>query len=489
MKERLKTSLAKNKADLRALFGETIDLYTKEIEICGFPCCICMFEGLSSIERLWIMMLDALSKPREQPATPEELFSFMLERTAIPLESKVLEDMESVREQITAGTSIIFVDGVAKALVLSTQSMQFRSVSEPSGEGNVRGSREGFTELLRVNISLLRRLVRTGDLMAETMTLGSRTLTEGALLYDRRLVPERLLQTVRKRLQTAKLPFVFDSGYLAAFVQKSRFSFFQSVGYTERPDTAAAKICEGKIILLVNGSPFAMVMPYFFTENFQSMDDYSEKAYFASLIRVLRYAAFFIAVLLPGVFVCVTNFTPELLPPQLMYKVASAELATPLPLFMEALLVNFLLEIIREAGLRLPRPIGHSVSLVAALIVGDAAVSAGLLGTPVVIVLALTALCTYVVPNLYEPVIVLRILFILVGGILGPVGMVALFFVMVLGMCEMNAFGIPYMAPITPGTKAFLRDGILRRSWHTLAQADFSIKQLEKDGAQKGGTP
>ena len=176
MKEGLKTSLAKNKADLRALFGETIDLYTKEIEICGFPCCICMFEGLSSIERLWIMMLDALSKPREQPATPEELFSFMLERTAIPLESKVLEDMESVREQITAGTSIIFVDGVAKALVLSTQSMQFRSVSEPSGEGNVRGSREGFTELLRVNISLLRRLVRTGDLMAETMNLNVKVI-------------------------------------------------------------------------------------------------------------------------------------------------------------------------------------------------------------------------------------------------------------------------------------------------------------------------
>lgn len=491
MKEPLSVSLALNKEVLRRMFGQTIDLYTKEINLYGVSCCICLFEGLSSIERLWIMMLDVLSKPVEppdtQPHTPEELFNFIFQRTAIPLEANAVEDFDGVRKQITAGASVILIDGVGKALVLSSQSMQFRSVSEPSGEGNIRGSREGFIELLRVNISLVRRLIRTGNLVVETMTFGERTQTEAALLYDRKRVPEDILETIRRRLQQASLPFVFDSGYLASFVQKSRFSFFQSVGYTERPDTAAAKICEGKVLLMINGSPFAMIMPYFFAENFQSMDDYSEKAYFASLIRLFKYAAFFLAVLLPGAFVCVANFTPELLPPELMYKVAAATQATPLPLFMETLLVNFFLEIIREAGLRLPRPIGHSVSLVAALIIGDAAVSAGLLGTPVVIVSALTALCTFVVPNLYEPVIVLRILFILAGGLLGPVGMAALFFVMLLGMCEMDTFGIPYMAPITTGSRAFWRDGILRRSWQVLARADFTLEDLQKDGAQKGG--
>lgn len=491
MQQPLTASLAKNKAALRTMFGETIDLYTKEIRLFGFPCCICLFEGLSSIERLWIMMLDILSRPPESqpPANPQALFDFVLYRTAIPLEANTVEDLDGVRRQITAGACVILVDGVSKALVISSQSMQFRSVSEPSGEGNIRGSREGFIELLRVNISLVRRLVRSGNLTVETLTVGRRTLTEAALLYDRERVSGRLLDTVRGRLQRASLPFVFDSGYLAGFVQKSRFSFFQSVGYTERPDTAAAKLCEGKLILLVNGSPFAMILPYFFTENFQSMDDYAEKAYFATLIRLFRYASFLLAVLLPGVFVSVANFTPELLPPQLMYKVASAEQATPLPLFMEALLVNFLLEIIREAGLRLPRPIGHAVSLVAALIIGDAAVSAGLLGTPLVIVSALTALCTFVVPNLYEPVIVLRILFILAGGILGPVGVAVLFFCMVLGMCEMNAFGIPYMAPAATQAKAFLRDGLLRSGWQTLAKADFTVGDLQQKVPEQEGNP
>ena len=210
------------------------------------------------------------------------------------------------------------------------------------------------------------------------------------------------------------------------------------------------------------------------------MDDYSEKAYFSSMIRVLKYAAFFIAVMLPGLFVSVANFTPEFLPSELLYKTAAAESATPLPLFAEAIFVNFLLEIVREAGLRLPRAIGHSVSLVAALILGDAAVSAGLLGTPVVVVAALTAICTYVVPNLYEPVTVLRLLFIAAGGVLGPIGVIALFLYLIFNLCSMNAFGIPFTAPMAPPSKAFFRDAFIRKSWRVLARSAFTIHDLQK---------
>ena len=486
LEQPLYTSLLENKMALKALFGASIDFYTKDITLLGHPCCICMFEGLSSIERLWIMMLDILSKPEVRPETPEELYDYILNQTAIPLETRSVVCVEDARAQLTAGTSIILIDGVAKGLVLSTQSMQYRSVQEPSGEGNLRGSHEGFTEPLRVNISLVRRLIRTDELMVETMTAGERTQTEIALLYDPKLVPGPILTAVKRRLESAKLPFVFDTGYLASFVQKSRFSFFQSVGYTERPDTACAKICEGKIVILANGSPFAMIVPCFFTENFQSMDDYAEKAYFATFIRILKYTSFLIAVMLPGVFVSIANFTPELFPPELLYKIASAELATPLPLFLEALFVNFLLEVVREAGLRLPKPIGHSVSLVAALIVGDAAVSAGLIGTPVIIVTALTTICTFVVPSLYEPITLLRMLFILAGGLTGPLGIVALLFAMLLSMCGMNAFGIPYTSPLAPGGRGFLRDGIARRSWRTLAKDDFSIEKLPGSGEGAG---
>ena len=480
MQKKFLNGLQQNVEVLRAYFNQSIDFYTKPISICGFSCCICMFEGLSSIERLWIMMLDILSKPEITPKNPEELFEFIMERTAIPMESKCAVGFEDARMRLTSGASLILIDGCTKGVVISTQSMQYRSVQEPSGEGNVRGAREGFTEPLRVNISLVRRLIRTGDLTIETMIVGARTKTEIAVLYHKTLTPAPLLKTVKERLEKIQIPFVFDSGYLAGFIQKSGFSFFQSVGYTERPDTAAAKICEGKIIVLVNGSPFAMVVPYFFNENFQSMDDYAEKAYFASFVRLLKYTAFIIAVLLPGTFVSIANFTPELLPPQLLYKIAAAEQATPLPLFLEALFVNFLLEIVREAGLRMPKPIGHSVSLVAALIVGDAAVNAGLLGTPVVIVAALTAISSFVVPSLYEPVTVLRILFILAGGLFGPVGIIALLFCALSSACNLQAFGLPFTAPIAPAAKSFLTDGLLRRSWSKLSQSNFSLKDLKR---------
>lgn len=481
MQQKLSEKLGQNKEKLKTQFGGTIDLYMKDVQLCGIACCICMFEGLSSIERLWIMMLDSLSKPQIMPRNGQELLKFLQQRTAIPLESKILETFEDVRAQLTAGTSVILIEGVPQALVISTQSMQFRSVAEPSGENNLRGSREGFVELLRVNISLVRRLIRTETLMVETLTCGERTQTELALLYDRALVPAALLQEIRRRAGEAKLPFVFDTGYLAPFLQRKFFSFFQSVGYTERPDTAAAKICEGKIILMVNGSPFAMVIPYFFSENFSSMDDYSEKAYFATLVRVLKYAAFLIAVMFQGVFVSVVNFTPELLPKEMLYKIAAGEQATPLPLFLEAILVTFLLEIVREAGLRLPKPIGHSVSLVAALIVGDAAVSAGIVSTPVVIVAALTAICTFVVPSLYEPITVLRLLFILAGGLLGPLGIAGMFFCMLVSASGMHAFGIPYLAPIAPSTGGFSRDGIVRRTWPALTRHVFTIWDLPTD--------
>lgn len=467
------------KKQLQDYFGGAVDFYAKDITVCGVSCCLCIFEGLSSLEKLWIMMLDSLSQ-RETPSDANKLYSFLMEDTALPLETLCVDSVENACMRLTSGAGVMLIDGSSKAVAMATQNQQFRSVQEPGNEGNLRGGKEGFIELLRVNISLVRRLVRTGDLRVEVRQMGERTQTEVAVLYSAQFVSQPFLEAFYKRLEQAKLPLLFDSGYLAAFMRKGGFSLFQPVGYTERPDTAAAKICEGKIVVIVNGSPFAMIVPYFFSENFQSMDDYSEKAYYASFVRVLKYVAFVLAVMLPGVFVSVVNFTPELLPPQLLYRVAAAEQATPLPLFLEVLFINFLLEIVREAGLRMPAPIGHSVSLVAALIVGDAAISAGLVGTPTVIVAALTAICGYVVPSLYEPITGLRIAFILVGGILGPLGIVTLFIWMLMNACDMQVLGIPYTAPFAPASSAAVRDGILRAGWKTLAKSHYSLQDVPK---------
>lgn len=478
MNQPLSGKLALDLQRLQDMFDNSVDLYTKRVRVLGVDCCICMFESLSSMNQMWALQLSQLEKKQSSLPDGEALIEYIQQQSDLPLESGFAEDFDQMGNMLTAGMTLLLMEGSRRAAAFSTQSMQFRSVQEPSGEGDIRGSREGFCEILRVNISLMRRLVRTESLTVKTFQLGKRTQTEVAVLYDRKIADPEFVKQAMEKLQSIRIPVLFDTGYLAPFLHQGGFSFFQDVGYTERPVTAVAKICEGKIVVMVNGSPFAMILPFFFSENFQSLDDYASKAYFASFIRVLKYAAFFLAVLLPGVFVSIAGYTPELLPPQLLYKVASAEAATPLPLFLEMVLVIILLEIIREAGLRLPKPIGHTVGLVAALIVGDTAVKTGILSTPVVIVAALTTISMQVIPSLYEPGTVLRILFVFAGGIFGPLGILTLFFGMLISICGMNSFGLPYTSPLLPFGKGAVRDGVLRLSWQTLAKKPFQIQDL-----------
>ena len=439
--EKLSGSLQKDLPVLKQMFGDSMDLYAKNLRIRGVECAACMFDGLSSTEKLWVILLDLLS--REGPPMPDgaALTNYILHASDLPVEATPVETFDDLVARMTAGRTVLLVDGSPVAVALSSQLLAYRSVSEPSGEGNIRGSREGFCDLLRV------------------------------------LAPPELVEKVRRRLQNTKIPLLLDSSYLAPFLQKGPFSFFQQAGYTERSAAACAKICEGKLVLLANGSPFAMILPHFFIENFQSLDDYATKAYFASLLRALKFLAFLLAVMLPGVYVAIAQFSPELFPPQLLYKVAAAERATPLPLFLEMIFVLILLEIVREAGLRLPKPIGHTVSLVSALIVGDAAINAGILSTPVVIVAAFTSISMFVIPALYEPATALRLLFTLAGGVAGLLGVACMFAVMAVSACNTDFLGMPYTAPLVPARPGMLRDGMFRFSWRVLARRPYTIRE------------
>ncbi len=487
MTKPLAAALAENAAWLRQQFVPSEDLYIRPVRIGGVAGLLCGFEGLVDLEKLWVMAGQAMAGITRDFADGRALFDFLLGDTAIPLDKSIAVDRQQLVRFLTSGAAVLLLEGCDRALVVAAQGQPARGVGEPSGEGNLRGSHEGFVELLRTNLAMIRRLVRSPGLHCETLTVGKTTRTEAALLYHGDRCPSGLVEEIRQTLTHTGLDMVFDPGYLTPFVVKGAFSLFTPVGFTERPDTAAAKLCEGKVLLLVNGSPFAMVLPHFFAEHFQSMDDYLQRPYFSSFIRLLKYTAFFVSILLPGAFVAVTDFTPELLSSTMLYKIASAQMSTPLPLFFELILVNLLLEVIREAGLRLPQSIGHAVSLVAALIVGDAAVQIGLLGTPVLVICALAGLCSYVVPSLYEPGIVLRLAFLLAGGIAGPVGMAMLGCFCLLDVCRPAPFGIPYTAPLSPVAKSVWRDGVLRTSWRQLVkQGAFSIKKLPRTKRSSG---
>ena len=382
----LSQSLAANLAVLDKMFGTSADYYAKEITIYHCRGSILLFDGMASLDSLWELLLDAANRhappdfagfrQREAPSrqappqqagqrcTGPQVFELILHGSAFPAESEPVTDLADLIKRMTAGMAVLLLDGCAKGIAFSVQGLKFRSVDEPSGEGNLRGSREGFADLLRVNLSLLRRLIRTEHLVQEVAQADTEMQTEYAICYCKNRADSAMVIRVRKALAAAKPELLLDSSYFVPWLLPGKARLFTPVSYTERPAVAAAKICEGKIVVLVNGSPSAMVLPALFCENFECLDDYASTAVFSSFLRILKYVSFYLTVFLPGVFVCLAVYLPELIPPQLLYKIEAAEKATPLPLFAEMLLVILILEVIREAGLRMPQSLGHSVSLV-----------------------------------------------------------------------------------------------------------------------------
>ncbi len=448
--------------EMQEFFSQSIDIYYLLKKTAGCNLLIMKVDNITSDVSLSLIVLNRLAEVEKQSLTPQQMYDYISTDNSMPVCMLTAKTRDDVELLMLAGFAVIYIEGHDVMLGVGIQAPPGNTVTEVSGEGNIKGSKLGFSQNLRVNMALLRQFIRSTELTFETGFLGGVNDTEYMLCYHKGQAPEKLLNQVKERIKNVNLPMVFDSGYLGAFIQKKQPSLFSATGSTERPATAAAKLCEGKVIIMVAGSPFALIYPYLFPENFQSLDDYSSRPYFASGIRLLKYVAFFIAVLLPGVFISIVNFTPELLPVQLMYKIAYSEQGTPLPLFVEAITVTVLLEIVREAGLRLPKQIGSAVSLVSALIVGDAAIQMGILSAPILIVIAFSALAAFVIPSLYEPIIILRVLFILAGGIGGALLVAGLFAIMLLNICGVHSFGIPFTRPVLPmGDDAFA-DGLIR---------------------------
>ena len=450
--QQLSLHLAENLAELDARFGASADYYAKEIMIYHCRGCIVLFDGMASLDSLWELLLDAASRQALQqpcPCTGQEVYEHILHGSASPAESTPVEDLPDLVKRLTAGMAVLLLDGCAKGIAFSVQALKYRSVDEPEGEGNLRGSREGFADLLRVNLSLLRRLVRTDDLVLEVAQADTAAGTEYAICYCRGKADPAMVRQVRQTLAAAKPELLLDSSYFVPWLLPSRARLFTPVSYTQRPAAASAKLCEGRIVVLVNGSPSAMVLPALFCENFECLDDYASTA----------------------------------VPPQLLYKIEAAEKATPLPLFAEMLLVILLLEVIREAGLRMPQSLGHSVSLVAALILGDAAIATGLMSTPVIFVASITSIAVFVTPALYEPATLLRIGVVVAAGLAGPVGLAGAFFVLLLSLSGTGMLGVPYLAQHPFPQSPLAEDGVIRRNYRHLSRKGFNIWQKRRPRA------
>ena len=486
LKEPIARELRVTLTTLRNICGSTADLQINEMSVSGISLAVVLFEGLADHQKFSLAAGNLLRDYSALHPTPQKLMEWAKSELFIAGDKKPFTTYGQLLQFIMSGFAAVLIDGCAEGLAAGVQGFSFRSVSEPSSENNLRGSREGFVEALRINMSMVRRRMKTPALRMELFQAGKQSNTDICLLYRSDLADAAMLEQVRTRIAQLPLDNIMESGYIRPFLDNGRFSLFSGVGTTERPDTLCAKLSEGRIAILVDGTPFALVLPYLFSENFQSLDDYAQRPYYATLMRWLKYGAFFLTILLPGTYVATLNFHPELLPDELLFRVAAAEQGMAFPLMFEALLIHFIYELMREAGLRLPRPVGHAVSIIGALVIGDAAVTAGLISTPMVMVVALTTISSFVIPSLYEPVTLLRFVFILLGGTLGIFGIVLGLAVVGVDLCSVTLFGVPATSPESPVSLYALRDTLVRSSWKKLGRRQFVISRTAGAPAKEG---
>jgi spore germination protein KA len=438
--------------DLRSVTGNTADLNVMNVRICGRDCAVVSIEGMASSDSMGELVFRPLMElERQGEKSSEEIFSFLTEGSLLAAERKTVFTYGEAVGQLFSGFALVAVDGLGKAVTYGIQGYEKRGVSTPECEQTVHGAQDSFTETVRTNISLIRRRMKTPTLRAEMSQMGEKSHTDVCMLYLTDKVSPETVEKLRRRLSEIKLDTVLSTEYIQPYIDESYDkTLFSAVNTTERPDMACLRLNEGRVCILVDGTPFCLIVPTLFADSFQTMDDYCQKPFYTVLQRILKYISFFLGVAFPGLYVALVTFHPEFFTLKLLLNLAVSEEATPYPLVVEIILLTVMFEIMREAGLRLPKPVGGTVSIVGGLIIGDAAVKSGIVSAPLLIVVGITATASFVIPNLYSALSVLRLIFILAGGLGGLFGISVCTFLLIANICATNEVGVAYGRPMVP---------------------------------------
>ncbi|WP_287896215.1 spore germination protein [Dehalobacter sp.] len=366
---------------------------------------------------------------------------------------------------------VLIIDGYPIGIKASVQGYNIRQINEPTTEPNIHGPRDGFVENLGTNISLLRRRIRTSLLKAESITVGTLSKTKVNICYIQGVANEKIVAEVKSRIERITIDNILDSSYLEEFISDEPISLFPLVQYTERPDRTAASLFEGRIAIMVDNSPSALIIPCTFVTLIQASEDYYYSALFASFARLGRFMAINITLLVPAVTVAVFSVNQSLIPISLLNTVAGARENLPLPISLEIFLMELVFELLREAGVRLPRTVGQAISTVGGLVIGQAAVDAGIVSPTSVVVVGLTAVASFTFPdyNVGTSIRIIRFGLIIMASVFGIVGIIFGLMILLTHLCSLRSFGVPYLSPIAPLTLRDLKDTLIRAPWWAMS--------------------
>ncbi|AKG34523.1 spore germination protein [Paenibacillus durus] len=418
----------------------------------------------------------------------ESLLEFVMERVLESGDAEIKEDWNDIVLAILSGDTAILLNGCASAILCATRGGENRAIAEPSMQLVLRGPKDSFVESIGTNISLVRRRIKTPKLWMEHLTVGDASKTHVAMLFIQGTVDDKLVDEVRTRINKIKIDAILESGYIEELIEDKTFSPFPTIYNTERPDVVAANLLEGRVVLIVDGTPFALILPAVFTQFFQSPADYSQRVDIAILMRLIRYGSFLILLFGPSMYIALTTFHYEMIPTVLLISLLAQRENVPFPAFVEALLMEGVFEILREAGIRMPRAVGQTVSVVGGLILGQAAVEAGFVTPAMVIVVALTGIASFAIPayNMSIAGRIVRFGFMLLAGMFGFYGITLGMIVTIAHMNSLRSFGIPYLSPFVPLSIREQQDAVLRLPLWFIRPGTVSPARSGENQTEKG---
>ncbi len=458
----LKKSLSENIEMLKALFKNDNTFVIRYIHQ---NMAVFFFDGMVNNVVIAENVVEPLVKLDTQKMVNAEIISkYIVEAN----DSKITDNMTDILNAFLYGDSLILVDGDDRGVLVNTKGFVIRGTAEPESEKVLSGSREGFIEAFMINLSFVRRRLRTPDLKFKYVILGSTTSTTAVICYIDGICDEKVLKTFEKRLKTFHIDSVLDSNYVVECIKDSKFSPFPTIGTTERPDVFVAKLLEGRVGLIVDGTPVAITAPHILLEAFQTNEDYYLNFIYANMNRVLRIFGFLFSISVPAIFLAMITYHHELIPTKLLFSISSAREGVPFPAFLEFFTLVVIFEILKEAGNRTPSSIGQTLSIVGALVLGQSAVEARFVSAPIVIIVAFSGITALMIPKLKVASVFFRLLNLIFSAFFGLYGLVFGIALGLIHVCSIESFSVPYISNLANATKENGKDSIMRFPWNLM---------------------
>ena len=448
---RISLKLAENKKYLSDAL-KTCDVAMSDVKVGRKAALIIYVDALTDTARIADLIIRPLLKMK--PLPPPQKIAAASPEANIGIVTTLKEAIEKVLD----GQAVILFDKADVALCYDVKKYDFRSITEPPTSAVVKGPREGFTESIKANVSLIRRRLKTDKLTIEKFKVGRLTNTDVFMIYLSNVADDKVITKLRQRIENIDIDGVVDSSYISKFVDEHKTSLFKQTGTTEKPDIFTAKILEGRVGVIVDGSPIALTVPYLMFEDFQSSEDYFQNAYRSNMQRIVRLISIFSAIFVPAVFVSAQLFHLQIIPLNFLLTIVNSIKGIPLSPSLEMFFTLLIFEILNEASIRMPKYVGMALSIVGALVLGDTAVRAGIVSTPTIMIMALSGICLYTVPELVESMSFLRLLFLIAAGSIGGFGIVLLCCTLVIYLTSLENFDTPFLAPFAPLVKRDLKD-------------------------------